>query len=223
MGELNRSALVSVLRCWLVASVLLLSGCETISYSFWEQFGYEKRDFLISNVEAAQKAQEAAKEEFADALEQFSSVVNVGPSELRTVYDRLSDSYEDAEARAEDVSERIDDVENVSEDLFREWRGELEEISNANLRGASERQLKTSEAKYADLIRAMRRAESRMAPVLTAFKDNVLFLKHNLNAQAVASLKTELNSIESNVATLIREMEASIAESQAFINDMELS
>ena len=220
----SRSGLLgtTLRRPWLLLALgaLALSGCETISYSFWEQFGYEKRDFLISNVEAAQEAQEAAKEEFADALEQFSSVVQVEPSQLRTVYDRLSDSYDDAEERAEEVSERIDDVENVSEDLFREWRGELEEISNPNLRGASEQQLKTSEAKYADLIRSMRRAESRMAPVLTAFKDNVLFLKHNLNAQAVASLKTELTTIESNVATLIREMEASIAESQAFINDM---
>ncbi|MEM6708389.1 MAG: DUF2959 domain-containing protein [Pseudomonadota bacterium] len=201
----------------------LLGGCETISYSFWEQFGYEKRDFLISNIEAAQEAQEAAKEEFADALEQFSSLVAVEPSGLRSIYDRLSDSYDDARSRAEDVSERIDDVENVSDDLFREWRSELGEISNPNYRSASERQLKESEAKYADLIRAMRRAESRMDPVLTAFKDNVLFLKHNLNAQAIASLKTELVSIESNVSTLIREMETSIAESQAFIEDMSLS
>ena len=203
-----------------LAFSLLLAGCETISYSFWEQFGYEKRDFLISNVEAAQKAQEAAKEEFADALEQFSSVVSVEPSELRDVYDRLSSAFEDAEERAEEVTERIDDVENVSEDLFREWRGELDEYDNANLRSASEKQLKTSEAKYEDLIRAMRRAESRMAPVLNAFRDNVLFLKHNLNAQAIASLKTELSSIESNVSVLIREMEASIAESESFINDM---
>ncbi|MEM1432726.1 MAG: DUF2959 family protein [Pseudomonadota bacterium] len=214
------TAAVGPLRVLLLAFSLLLAGCETISYSFWEQFGYEKRDFLISNVEAAQEAQEEAKEEFADALEQFSSVVTVEPSELRDVYDRLSSAFEDAEDQAEEVSERIDDVENVSDDLFREWRSELSEYDNANLRSASERQLKTSEAKYADLIRAMRRAESRMEPVLNAFRDNVLFLKHNLNAQAIASLKTELSSIESNVSVLIREMEASIAESESFINDM---
>lgn len=203
--------------------LVALGGCQSISYSFWEQFGYEKRDFLISNVEAVQDAQEAAKEEFADALEHFNSVVEVEPSELRTVYNRLSSSFEDAESRAEEVSDRIDDVEDVSKDLFSEWRRELKEYGNANLRSASEQQLKDSEGKYEDLIGAMRRAESRMAPVLTAFRDNVLFLKHNLNAQAVASLKTELSSIQSNVSLLILEMEASIAESDSFIKDMKQS
>ncbi len=206
----------------LVALLGLLAGCESTYYSAWEKVGVYKRDLLVDRVEDAQEAQEDAKEEFATALERFSSVVNVGPSELKNTYEKLNDSFEDAEERAEEVSERIDEVEDVSEDLFTEWRKELDQISNANLRGASAKQLKASEAKYAQLIKAMRRAESRMAPVLTAFRDNVLFLKHNLNAQAIASLKTELNGIESNVGMLIREMEASIAESQDFIREMEL-
>ena len=205
-----------------VAALGLLGGCESTYYSAWEKLGVYKRDLLVDSVEDAQESQEEAKEEFATALERFSSVVNVGPSDLKDTYEKLSDSLEDAEDKAGEVSEHIDDVEDVSEDLFTEWRSEIDQISNANLRGASAKQLKASEAKYATLIRAMRRAESRMEPVLVAFRDNVLFLKHNLNAQAVASLKTELGSIESNVSTLIREMEASIAESQDFIREMEL-
>ncbi len=201
---------------------LLVSGCESTYYSAWEKLGKEKRDLLVDRVEDAMSSQQEAKEEFKDALEQFSSVVSVEPSKLKTVYENLSDSYEDADERAGEVSSRIDRVEDVSEDLFNEWRKELEQIENRTLRNSSSNQLGASEAKYAELIKAMRRAESRMAPVLTAFKDNVLFLKHNLNAQAIASLKTELNGIENNVGALIREMEASIAESQSFIEDMEL-
>lgn len=205
-----------------LVALVLIGGCESTYYSAWEKLGVYKRDLLVDSVEDAQESQEEAKEEFATALERFSSVVSVGPSDLKKTYEKLNDSFEDAEEKASEVSEHIDDVEDVSEDLFSEWRKELDQISNANLRSASARQLKASEAKYATLIKAMRRAESRMEPVLIAFRDNVLFLKHNLNAQAVASLKTELGSIESNVSTLIREMEASIAESQDFIREMEL-
>ena len=211
---------------WLpVAALTLLfglAGCETAYYSAMESMGYHKRDLLVDRVEDAMGAQEAAKEEFSSALERFTSVVNVGPSELKDTYERLNDSYEDAADRAEDVTDRIDEVQDVSEDLFREWRSELGEITNARLRASSEEQLKASERKYDNLIGSMRRAEARMEPVLTAFKDNVLFLKHNLNAQAIASLRTELDSVESSVGSLIRDMEASIAESQAFIKDMEL-
>jgi len=201
---------------------MFVAACESAYYSAWESLGKEKRDLLVDRVEDAMGAQEEAKEEFSDALEQFSSVVTVEPSELKSVYEKLSASYEDAEEQAEEVSDQIDRVEDVSQDLFKEWNNELDQITNPKLRGSSASQLKTSEAKYAELIRAMRKAESRMAPVLTAFKDNVLFLKHNLNAQAITSLKSELNGIQNNVGTLIREMEASIAESQDFIKDMEL-
>ena len=112
-------------------------------------------------------------------------------------------------------------MEDVSEDLFTEWRKEIDQISNANLRSASARQLKASEAKYANLIQAMRRAESRMEPVLVAFRDNVLFLKHNLNARALASLKNEVSRIEGKVDVLIRDMAEAIAEAGRFIATMQ--
>ena len=59
-----------------------------------------------------------------------------------------------------------------------------------------------------------------MDPVLVAFHDQVLFLKHNLNARAISSLQTELVSVEAEVDALIRDMEASIKEADAFINAM---
>lgn len=61
-----------------------------------------------------------------------------------------------------------------------------------------------------------------MEPVLSIFRDHVLFLKHNLNARAISALQDELSSIETNVADLIADMEASIAQSRAFIDEMQL-
>ncbi len=200
--------------------VILLGGCESAYYGAWEKLGVEKRDLLVDRVEDAMDAQEDAKEEFKDALEQFEAVVGVPDSELKSVYGRLSDAFEDAEDRAGQVSSRIDSVEDVAEDLFDEWESEIDQISSANLRRQSASQLRSSRQNYAGLIRAMRKAESRMDPVLTSFRDHVLFLKHNLNAQAISSLRGELGGIESDVSRLIREMEQSIAEAQRFIDSM---
>lgn len=198
-----------------------LAACDTAYYGAMEKIGFHKRDILVDRVEEAAESQEEAKEEFKDALEQFSSVVTIEPSKLKSAYESLSDSFEDAESQAEEVTDRIDAVESVSGALFEEWESEIGLISNTKLRSSSQRQLRDSKSRYNDLIRSMRRAESRMAPVLTAFRDQVLYLKHNLNAQAISSLKSELTSIESDVGRLIREMESSIAQSQAFIEDME--
>ena len=119
--------------------------------------------------------------------------------------------------QADDVSERIEGIEHVANELFREWEEELDQYSSAELRRASADQLQETRDRYGDLIGAMRRAERRMEPVLTAFQDQVLFLKHNLNAQAIASLQGEVVSIENDVESLIREMEAAIAEAEAFV------
>ena len=135
--------------------------------------------------------------------------------------DILVDRVEDA-AQAQEVTQRIDAVEDVSEDLFDEWDEEIGLITNAKYRSASRSQLNDSKRQYKSLISAMRRAESKMPPVLDAFRDQVLFLKHNLNARAIASLRGELGTIETDVASLIRDMEASISQSRAFIEDMEL-
>jgi DUF2959 family protein len=70
---------------------------------------------------------------------------------------------------------------------------------------------------YSQLISHMHDAEERMDPVLEAFQDQVLYLKHNLNAQAIGSLENELVGIRQDVDELIRNMEQSIAESEAFI------
>lgn len=204
-----------------VALAVISAGCESVYYEAAEGLGIHKRDILVDRVEAAMDAQEDAKEEFASALEAFTSVVGVPDSQLKSVYDDLSDAFEDAESQAEEVTDRIDAVESVSEALFDEWQDELEQYSSASLRQKSASQLRDTQTRYKRLLASMRSAEGRMEPVLNAFRDQVLYLKHNLNAHAIASLKGELNQIESDVARLIREMEVSIDSSRAFIEQME--
>ncbi len=202
-------------------SLMLITGCETAYYGINEKFGRMKPDILVDRVEDAMEAQEDAKEEFKSALEQFEAVVGIPDSQLKSTYNTLQDAFDDAEARASEVSSRIDSVEDVAGDLFSEWENELEEISNANLRRKSASQLRTSRTRANALVKAMRKAEARMEPVLTSFRDHVLYLKHNLNAQAIASLKGELGGIDRDVGRLIRDMEASIMEAQTFIEQME--
>ncbi len=209
------------MRKILLLVTLLLAGCESAYYGAWEQLGVEKRDILVDRVEDAMEAQEDAKEEFKDALEQFEAVVGVPDTELKSVYNRLSDAFEDAESRAGEVSGRIDSVEDVAEDLFDEWAEEIEQYTSADLRRKSAAHRRTSMRNYDGLMKAMRRAESRMEPVLSSFRDHVLYLKHNLNAQAISSLRGELGGIETDVGRLIQEMERSIAEAQSFIRSFE--
>jgi hypothetical protein len=59
-----------------------------------------------------------------------------------------------------------------------------------------------------------------MDPVLTRFHDQVLYLKHNLNAEAIASLKGETTDIQTEIARLLEDMNAAIAQADKFINTL---
>ena len=212
----------TLLKAVLLASVVstTLTGCQSAYYGALEKFGVEKRDILVDRVENAKDSQEDAQEEFASALEQFSALINFDGGELEDVYDDLNAQYEASQSAADNVSERINSVESVAEALFDEWQEELEQYTNAKYRRTSEQQLRQTKLRYGKLIRAMRNAEKTMQPVLDALHDNVLFLKHNLNASAIGALQGELGQIEQEVAVLIEEMKASIAVSDEFISEM---
>lgn len=204
----------------LVLLALSLCGCQKVYYETMEKVGVHKRDILVDRVEAARDSQAEAKEEFASALERFASVVNFDGGELQVAYDRLNASYEDCERQAATVADRIDKVEDVAEALFAEWEQELDMYSNARLRDQSASQLRDTRREYVKMVAAMRKAEKTMYPVLDVLRDQVLFLKHNLNARAIASIRTELATVQRDVAALVRQMESSIVEANQFIGQM---
>ena len=200
---------------------LLLAACSSTYYRAMEGVGIEKRDILVDRVEDARDAQDDAAEQFASALDRFRSVVEVGGGDLEDTYDNLSNEYERSLSRADEVSERIDSIEGVAADLFEEWEQELEQYSSPTLRANSAALLRDTRTRYGGLMSAMRRAEASMPPVLEAFRDQVLVLKHNLNAMAIGALRNELDSIERDTARLIAEMQKAISEANAFIASME--
>ncbi len=198
----------------------LLAGCSSTYYNAMEKVGYAKRDILVSRVEKAQEAQQEAKAQFSDALQQFLAVAKVDGGTLKEKYDGLNAALKASEARAKEVNDRIDAIDSVAEALFKEWGEELGLYSNTELRDRSLAQLQATRTRYNTLLATMRRAATRMEPVLVTFRDQVLFLKHNLNAQALRSLDATSRSLQGDIARLVADMESSIREADAFIRQL---
>lgn len=199
----------------------LLTSCSTAYYGAMEKIGKQKRDIMVDRVEGARDSQTEAQEQFQSALEQFDSVVKLEETDLKKAYDRLNSEYEKSEAAATKVSDRIDSVESVADDLFDEWEDELEEYQNKDLRNSSREQLKNTKARYETMIASMHQAEASMEPVLKIFRDNVLFLKHNLNAQAIGSLQGEFTNLKGEIDSLVAQMNSAIESSNEFISDIQ--
>ncbi|MCP9472911.1 MAG: DUF2959 domain-containing protein [Nitrospira sp.] len=208
-------------------SVLLLlmtfsfSACDKAYLATMEKMGYAKRDILNNRVKSARDAQEEAKKDIQSTLDQFGRVVSYEGGDLEATYKKLSGELETSEDSAKAVRKRIEDVESVADALFSEWEQELDRYSNADLRRKSQAKLVQTKNRYKDMLAAMKRAEQRIEPVLRPLRDQVLYLKHNLNARALAAIKGELVKVDAHVDQLVKDMNRSIAEADKFIQSME--
>mgnify|MGYP000224051887 CR=1 FL=1 len=207
----------------LFSIVLILTSlvaCESTYYSAMEKVGYHKREILVDRVEDAQQSQQDAQQQFTSALEQLKTLTDFDGGDLEDIYDEVNAQYKDSKAAAEAVSERIDEVDSVAKALFDEWQEELEQYQSASLKAESKQQLADTRKRYTAMLKAMRRAEAQMNPVLTRLNDNQLYLKHNLNARAIGAVGKEFSRLEQDVADVIKQMSNAIAESDKFIASM---
>ncbi|MCF7515723.1 DUF2959 domain-containing protein [Pseudoalteromonas sp. L23] len=200
--------------------LLLVTGCQSAYYATMEKFGVHKREILVDRVEETKESQEESQKEFQSALERLTTLINFNGGELQEAYNLLNDDYQSSLAAAAEVSSNIDKVEDVANALFDEWQDELEQYSSANLKRESAKQLSQTQRQFERLLRSMRSSEAKMQPVLDSLQDNVLYLKHNLNAQAVSAIKGEFTGLKRDISALIADMNRSIEDSNKFIAEM---
>ena len=207
-------------RLVLASLIFTLAACNTVYYAAWEKLGYEKRDLLKSAVKAARGEQKDAGEEFQDALTQLQKLTGYSGGNLESAYNRFKGEYEDCEAQATAVRNEVREVDTVARDLFREWEREIRQYESASLAADSRRKLADTRSRFEQLSSSLHAAEATMEPVLRQFRDQVLYLKHNLNAAAVGSLRGKADNIQGDIQRLLAQMNRSIAEADRFIQTL---
>jgi len=204
----------------LLVPALVLASCNSVYYAAWEKLGWEKRDLLVSAVKSARGEQKEAGEEFQDALTQLKKLSGYHGGNLESAYSKFKAEYDDCEAQATQVRSEIREVDQVARDLFREWEREIRQYENASLAADSRARLADTRSRFQQLSTTLHAAEASMEPVLRQFRDQVLYLKHNLNAAAIGSLRGKADTIQSNIQRLLEQMNRSIAEADRFIQTM---
>jgi chromosome segregation ATPase len=202
---------------------ILLAGCTTAYYKTMQTLGKEKRDILIGRVKDAKKDQQQTKEQIKTTMQSFEELTGFQGGSLEKNYKRLNSDYESADAQARKLHDKVDSIDQVSKDLFREWQTEINEMGNAKLKTQSAVMLRNAKTRQAEYMRSMHRTEDQITPVLAAFHDQVLYLKHNLNARAIGSLKGTSASINTDVADLMQSIDGSMQEADRLISSLSAS
>ncbi len=219
----------SVLILGLSVGCFYFTGCQStidnaknkMKYSAYEMVGIEKRDLFKKDVKKVQSSQEDAGKAFEDALERLQKIYAVDGGKLEGSYRSLQSSYEDAQEEVQAVHERVKTLETTAEDLFKEWKAEIAEISSTDLKNKSNATLRQTQQRYGEFHASLKKSQARMDPVLGKLKDHVLYLKHNLNAKAITGLKIESGKIQNDIESLVKEMNKSISQAEDFAKTIE--
>lgn len=202
-----------------VIKAFINKGMRQVYYKGRESLlGHHKRDIVVVYVDQACESLQDSRDEFEDALKKFKMILSLPDLSLEYRYQQLRKQYDCCRIKTDEVSNRIRLIEEVSDALFSEWEAELNLYNNRTLRSRSRQQLDKARRQYKKLITALNKAEARIHPVLGAFQDQVLFLKHNLNAQAIAALQHEFVEISVDISKLIAIMEKTISEASQFVS-----
>lgn len=218
-GTIGRSAK----RAATTLLALSLVSCSAIRYAACEKLGVEKRDLLQSDVEKMKDEQKETAEQFQDALTKLRTLYGSSGSDLEQRYDATKSEYEDCETQANALQKRMDSVRTVANDLFDEWQDEIDEMGNEAMKRDSKAKLVATRKRFEALDATMRRSEQTMKPVLKQFRDQVLYLKHNLNAEALGTLSAEVTDIDKGVSALVERMQQSIQQADTFLQHLQKS
>ena len=109
---------------------LLLSGCHSTYYKAMSTLGKEKRDILVQRIKDAKKDQDQTKQQLQTTMQSFQALTGFQGGSLEKSYKRLNSDYESANSQAGKLHDKIQSIDQVSNDLFKEWQGEINAMDN---------------------------------------------------------------------------------------------
>ncbi len=195
---------------------LFTTSCEPRSYRIWEFLGWEKREILSSEVENVGENQKEIKEDFQSIYERIKTEYDYERDEIDDLYDQLKSDYEKAKNKADRIKASSKKIRQIAKALFAEWEEEAMAISNKNYRKDSLVKLRQAQARFKHLSASLHRSESQLDRVLVQLNDQVLYLKHNLNAKSLALFESEIKLVKNEIDELIKAIEKTIQYSQTF-------
>ncbi len=172
-----------------VFSLCSVSACTRTYYATMHKLGKEKRDILVSRIVDGKKDQDKAKEQLKTTMEAFQELTGFQGGDLEKIYNKLNKEYESAQSRADKVIGPGEiDRQGRQRSVQRVDRRDRAD-ADRELKSKSRAMLSDAQSRHEQYMAAMHATEKKMEPVLQAFHDQVTYLKHNLNARAIKSLK----------------------------------
>lgn len=211
------------MRRLLVAALALLtlSGCQHVYFNTMENAGIDKREIFTHRVEDARGAENQARQQLRDTLDNYRRVLLLDSSDLAQRYDLFTASQARNPVNVRALRQRVANLQDIGEAMFADWQDDLKGYRDQGLRDASAAQLDNTRTSYQRVLQQLRDTESGLNASQALFNDPQLMLRHNLTPDGTNALKNGYPAIQSQVEQQLRQMQATVDSCDAFLRQLQ--
>ena len=179
--------------------------------------GVKRIEQLIKRSTAAVKAVDDTKLQIQKTMDAYNLVVAPETMNRKSAYSKLQKEMDATKKKQAAIAARTGEARAEADTLFKSWQSSTSTISDAGLRAKSEQRLAATQARVDEIQTDNAHADELYATFMKALEDRVTYLGHDLNASAVASLKDESATLNTQATDLYAAIEKATTAANAAI------
>jgi len=192
-------------------SVLVAGGCSSARTA-----GQKTTHELVKQVDETSASVEKAKAQVQTTLASYNAIISNTAGDTTKAYEQLSKEIDKCQDRAEDVRKRVEKMKKTSEGLFAQWTKAIDSLDSPELKAASQQQMEATQAKFDDIMTAVRQGKDRFDPFITELNDQVTFLGFNLTPEALANLKSRADQLNRDADAMYKAVDDMLKATETY-------
>jgi hypothetical protein len=179
--------------------------------------GLKQVQALIKRANSTVGSIDDAKLQIQKTMDAYNAVLAPETTDRRGAYKKLQKEMATTEKKRVEVSARAKEMNTDADTLFKSWESSTASIQSPEMRKKSEDRLAKTKTRYAEIGTTGQKAAALYDPFIKTLHDQVEFLGHDLNADAIKSLAPDAAKLNAQANELYAAIDKTTAAANSNI------
>jgi hypothetical protein len=201
-------------------AVAIAAGVVLATAAAAQDAGVKQVEALVGASGQTVQAIADTKLQLLKTMDVYNALLADDAKDRKKLYKDLQREMAGTEKRRAEIATRAGAMALEADILFKKWEASTAAIESESLRKRSEERLTKTKASYAEIRASGDKAAGLYTPVMKTLADQVTYLGHDLNPDAVASLKPDADKLNKNVHELVKAIDDTITTTNGRIGSL---
>jgi hypothetical protein len=180
-------------------------------------------DELLTHIERVQVETAVAKDAAHAVLSDLCALVSPSfKGDAAPAFAEFMESAESCEKQGIVLKKSVEPMTRAADQLFLRWTKDLESFGNTRMRQRSQSRLDETRTRYQSILGATQAAQIALDSYNKDLRDHALFLRHDLNATSVESIRADVRLLNEQIQELDKRFDATTAAARAYVESTAL-